>query len=59
MIGNAAYPAAPLRNPVNDAKAMAARLQALGYDVALHTDVAQRDFTRAVSRFGQRLAPGS
>ncbi|MBX3673668.1 MAG: caspase family protein [Burkholderiales bacterium] len=59
VIGNAAYPTAPLRNPVNDAKAMAARLQALGYDVALHTDVAQRDFTRAVSRFGQRLAPGS
>ncbi|MBZ0250790.1 MAG: caspase family protein, partial [Burkholderiales bacterium] len=59
VIGNAAYPTAPLRNPVNDAKAMAARLQALGYDVALHTDVTQRDFTRAVSRFGQRLAPGS
>lgn len=59
VIGNAAYPAAPLRNPVNDARAVAARLEALGYDVALHTDVTQRDFTRAVSRFGQRLAPGS
>lgn len=59
VIGNAAYPAAPLRNPVNDARAMAARLEALGYDVALHTNVAQRDFTRAVSQFGQRLAPGS
>ena len=59
VIGNAAYPAAPLRNPVNDARAMAERLKAIGYDVALHTDVAQRDFTRAVSQFGQRLAPGS
>ena len=59
VIGNAAYPAAPLRNPVNDARAMAERLKAIGYDVALHTDVTQRDFTRAVSRFGQRLAPGS
>lgn len=59
VIGNAAYPAAPLRNPVNDARAVAARLESLGYEVALHTNVAQRDFTRAVSRFGQRLAPGS
>lgn len=59
VIGNAAYPAAPLRNPVNDANAIAARLRAMGFEVTLRTDVTQREFTRAVSQFGQALKPGS
>ena len=59
VIGNAAYPAAPLRNPVNDASAIAARLRATGFEVTLRTNVTQREFTRAVSQFGQALKPGS
>jgi uncharacterized caspase-like protein len=59
VIGNAAYPGAPLRNPVNDANAIAARLRAVGFDVTLRTNVTQREFTRAVSQFGQALKPGS
>jgi uncharacterized caspase-like protein len=59
VIGNAAYPTAPLRNPVNDAKAMADRLRTLGFEVALRTDVTQREMTRAVSQFGQALKPGA
>jgi len=59
VIGNAAYAAAPLRNPVNDANAMASRLRAMGFEVALKTNVAQRDMTRAVSQFGQAIKPGS
>ena len=59
VIGNAAYPTAPLRNPVNDATAMAERLRALGFDVTLLTNVTQREMTRAVSRFGEALKPGS
>jgi uncharacterized caspase-like protein len=59
VIGNAAYPAAPLRNPVNDANAIAARLRAQGFDVTLRTNVTQREFTRSVSQFGQALKPGS
>lgn len=59
VIGNAVYPAAPLRNPVNDATAIASRLRALGFEVALHTNVSQRQMTRAVSQFGQSLKPGS
>ena len=59
VIGNAAYAAAPLRNPVNDANAMAARLRAAGFEVTLRTDVTQREFTRSVSQFGQALKPGS
>ena len=59
VIGNAAYPAAPLRNPVNDANAMAARLRAMGFEVTLRTNVTQREMTRSVSQFGQALKPGS
>jgi len=59
VIGNSAYPAARLKNPVNDAKAMADKLRALGFDVALRTDSSQRDMTRAISQFGHKLALGS
>ena len=59
VIGNAAYPAAPLRNPANDANAIAARLRAMGFEVTLRTNVTQREFTRAASQFGQALKPGS
>ena len=59
VIGNAAYPGAPLRNPGNDAQAIGARLRTLGFDVQLHTNVTLREMTRAVSQFGQRLKPGS
>ncbi len=59
VIGNSAYPTSRLRNPVNDAKAMAEKLRALGFDVVLRTDSSQRDMTRAISQFGQKLALGS
>jgi uncharacterized caspase-like protein len=59
VIGNSAYPTSRLRNPVNDAKAMAEKLRTLGFDVALRTDATQRDMTRAISQFGQKLALGS
>ena len=59
VIGVSAYPTAPLRNPVNDATAIADKLRSLGFDVTLKTNVSQREMTRAFSQFGQKLAPGS
>jgi len=59
VIGNSAYPGAVLKNPVNDAKAMAAKLTGLGFEVILRTDSNFRDMTRAVSQFGQKLKGGS
>jgi uncharacterized caspase-like protein len=59
VIGNAAYPSAQLRNPANDAKAMAGKLRALGFAVDLRTDVGLREMTRAISQFGRLLKPGS
>ena len=44
VVGNAAYAEAPLRNPVNDARAMAAMLERLGFRVTtlLDADRARR-----------------
>ncbi len=58
VIGNSAYPTAKLLNPGNDAKAIAAKLGALGFEVIVKTDVNQREMTRAISQFGQRLQNG-
>lgn len=59
VIGNSAYPTANLRNPVNDASAMAGKLRALGFDVLLRTDLTQREMTRSFSQFGEKLGPGA
>ena len=56
VIGNGAYRDAPLRNPVNDARALAAKLSALGFDVMKGENLGQRDMNRLVARFGERLA---
>lgn len=55
VIGNGAYPSAPLKNPVNDADALGAKLKALGFEVETRTDLGLRDMTRAVTAFGNRL----
>jgi uncharacterized caspase-like protein len=59
VIGNSAYPAARLPNAANDARAMAAKLRTLGFDVILKTDASQREMTRSFSEFGRKLVPGS
>jgi uncharacterized caspase-like protein len=35
VVGNSAYPQAPLRNPINDAEAVASALEGLGFGVSL------------------------
>jgi uncharacterized caspase-like protein len=58
VIGNSAYPTAPLRNPVNDAADMAAALKRLGFDVTLLTDATMRQMEEAVRAFGLKLRGG-
>lgn len=55
VIGNAAYPGAPLANPVNDARDMAAALRRLGFDVIEKLNVTQKEMNRAIAQFGERL----
>jgi hypothetical protein len=58
VIGNSNYPASRLKNPANDATAIAGKLRALGFDVMLRTETTRRDMTRAINDFGGKLVPG-
>lgn len=52
VIGNATYKAAPvLKNPLNDAQALATKLTALGFDVRVATDLDGEKFQRSVGEF--------
>jgi uncharacterized caspase-like protein len=54
VIGNSAYQNTPaLPNPKNDATDMAAALTALGFDVALSTDLDKRGMDQAFHRFAK------
>jgi hypothetical protein len=58
VIGNSAYANGPLRNPVNDARAMAKALGEAGFNVTLLEDATQPAMHRAVRAFGSRIAKG-
>jgi uncharacterized caspase-like protein len=58
VIGNAAYDSAPLRNPVNDARAMAATLRTLGFEITALENAALTDMKRAIDDFGDSLRSG-
>ena len=51
VIGNAAYRVGALKNPVNDAQAVAGALKGLGFDVALHENTSLRDLIEAFRQF--------
>lgn len=58
VIGNSAYPTAPLKNPVNDATDMAAALKRLGFEVTLVTNASLQQMEEAVRAFGLALRHG-
>jgi uncharacterized caspase-like protein len=51
VIGNSAYRVGVLKNPVNDARAVAASLRGLGFEVALRENTSLRDMIEAVRQF--------
>ena len=55
VIGNADYSFGALRNPKNDAEAMAKALEEAGFDVTVATDVDQASMAKAVDAFGAKL----
>jgi hypothetical protein len=55
VIGNGNYLKNPLKNPVNDAVAIAEELQRSGFNVYLYTNVSQRDLKISIRDFGQIL----
>ena len=58
VIGNASYKDSPLKNPVNDARAVAAKLRGLGFDVVERHTLSQRQIGRTLSEFRGKLTPG-
>ncbi|WP_320171870.1 caspase family protein [Maridesulfovibrio sp.] len=56
VVGNARYKSVPLLNPANDARAMAAMLSKLGFEVDLRLDVSLSDFDRSIDLFYGKLA---
>lgn len=59
VIGNSAYSGSPLKNPVNDARAMERSLSQLGFQVTLATDVKNfQDMRRLIRDFGEELLKG-
>ena len=59
VVGNSAYETSPLKNPVNDARAVAKMLRELGFDVLLRENLSETGFVDALRVFGNRLRPGS
>ncbi len=59
VIGNAAYKEAPLKNPVNDARAMAAKLRQLGFQVIAQENATKAQMEMAVLDFGESLSAGA
>lgn len=55
VIGNSAYAEGPLRNPVNDARAMATTLRELNFEVMLLENADRTRMQRAALEFGRKL----
>ena len=55
VIGNSTYKSAPLKNPVNDARAIGRALQELGFEVILKENLSQQAFVSSLREFGDRL----
>lgn len=59
IIGNSTYLTGPLKNPVNDARAMALALESSGFEVILRENVLnQNDMKKVVREFGMKLKTG-
>ena len=59
VIGNSAYDRQPLRNPVNDANAMSARLRSLGFVVIERNNLRIRQIGSTLREFRSQLKPGA
>lgn len=61
VIGNGHYPdaAAPLNQPINDARALTATLRRNGFDVDVIEDASRDDMQRAIGRLKSRIKPDS
>jgi uncharacterized caspase-like protein len=58
VIGNSTYLSSPLKNPENDARAMAATLRRLGFEVDERTNLGYIEMNKSVENFRKKLSTG-
>jgi len=58
VIGNSAYADVPLKNPVNDARAMEQKLTSLGFKVQKLENLKRQQIGRTVTAFASSIKPG-
>jgi formylglycine-generating enzyme required for sulfatase activity len=58
VIGNSSYKSAPLANPVNDARAVSAKLRTLGFEVIERQNLTQKQVGGVLREFRSKLKPG-
>ena len=56
VLGNGAYKESPLKNPVNDARAIGDALKASGFEVTLRLDSRREEMAAAVQAYAKALA---
>ena len=59
VIGNSDYALGPLKNPANDAQAIAKTLKSLGFDTILKLNASQEQMEQAIDEFGRKLISGN
>lgn len=58
IVGNAAYPKWPLKNPLNDARTVASSLTRLGFATQVATDQSLRNLEASINRFVSQVKSG-
>jgi formylglycine-generating enzyme required for sulfatase activity len=58
VIGNGAYDSSPLRNPPNDARAMAQALRGLSFEVIEKVDLDDKKMRKVIDEFGEKIRNG-
>ena len=59
IVGNATYRDSPLKNPVNDARAMREKLKGMGFEVVYFENLQTRQVGSALREFRNAIRPGS
>ena len=59
VIGNATYTNSPLKNPVNDATDVAAKLSSLGFQVVERRNLTSKQIGGTLREFRAKLQPGA
>jgi uncharacterized caspase-like protein len=59
IIGNSTYAKSPLKNPVNDARAVEIALKKVGFEVMKVENASQADLKRKIDEYGQKLKAGA